>query len=373
MRVLISTLGGMLLVACTAVTLAASPARTTAGKSQETPAYVVHKVTRGETLWRISQKHQTSVGAIMDYNRMTDQTVREGMTLRIPIKKPEVQKQPRQHLHIVADGETFWSIADRYSISPEALATANPNINPNRIHEDMELVIPGGQGGSAPPAPRPESPPAAPDTSMLEHVVQPNETYYSIAKRYGVPMETVVAANPQTRPERLREGMKIWVPQKGAKPASPPAPGGSTSARTYKIREGDSMATIAQKFGVTEASLLKQNNLSQGDPFYVDDVLKIPATSSASGPKPKSPSQAVEKPGSISPPAPKPKANPPNNVNGDGAVRSYIVSATENAESICEAFGITKQQLFEYNRMPMSTKLKPGDEIMIPRPGMKRR
>jgi hypothetical protein len=43
------------------------------------------------------------------------------------------------------------------------------------------------------------------------------------------------------------------------------------------------------------------------------------------------------------------------------------VSAGENENTICEAFGISKQALFDYNRLSSTTKLKPGDEIAIPR------
>jgi hypothetical protein len=43
------------------------------------------------------------------------------------------------------------------------------------------------------------------------------------------------------------------------------------------------------------------------------------------------------------------------------------VSAGEDENTICEAFGISKQALFSYNHLSATTKLKPGDEIAIPR------
>jgi len=50
----------------------------------------------------------------------------------------------------------------------------------------------------------------------------------------------------------------------------------------------------------------------------------------------------------------------------DGVIRSYIVGAGEDENTISEAFGISRKQLLEYNRLSSSTNLKPGDEIMIP-------
>ncbi len=380
----IAMLGGLLLMACSGTPASAAAATTPSSKGKAKsqtlpPAYVEHKVTRGETLWRIAQKHKTSVGSIMDYNRMSDQMVREGMTLRIPTPRPQDPKTQREHLHVVKGRETFWSIADEYGISPKALAQANPNVNPNRLHEDMELVIPveeraeasaaGATSGNAP-----SSLPAPTQPGMMAHKVEDNETYYSIAKRYGVTMDAMVTANPQVKPERLRPGMTVQVPKTTRPPANTdPAPansGGSSVAsgpnqRTYKIRSGDTMASIAQKHGVSEASLLKENKLSENDPFYVDDVLKIPAGQSV--PRANSGNKTVVQPGEKPGTSPQP---PKQQTKGkEGSIPSYIVSAGEDIATICDAFGISRQQLLEYNRLPANARLKTGDEIMIPRSG----
>lgn len=395
MRVLV---GGLLLSALGAMPLsgaAATPA--SKGKSQTPPAHVEHKVTRGETLWRIAQKHKTSVGAIMDYNRMSDQTVREGMTLRIPTPQPHgARAAARQHLHVVKRGETFWGISEDYGISPKLLAEANPNVNPSKLHEDLELVIPAGGGPEVPASGASEvsSPPAAPlQPGMLAHKVEDNQTYYSIAKQYGITMEAMVAANPQVKPERLRPGMTVQVPVKSTRPSTPqdtpkPSNSGSTMAggsasepqRTYKIRAGDTMEAIAAKHGVTQEALLKENKLSPSDPFYVDDVLKIPAGGRSTTPRSVNTNRTVVQPGEKSGSVPAPSrrqtsaADPePEPSTGSrekqGVIPSYTVSAGEDIATICDAFGITRQQLLDYNRLPANARLKTGDHIMIPKSG----
>jgi hypothetical protein len=134
---------------------------------------------------------------------------------------------------------------------------------------------------------------------------------------------------------------------------------------------------------VSESALLRENKLTADDPIYVDDVLKIPGggtvTSSASSTtktgatptktdtsNPKANTTPTKSPAPAAPPKP-PAGTPPNTVAGDGTIRSYIVSAGENENTICEAFGISKQALFDYNHLTATTKLKPGDEIAIPR------
>jgi LysM repeat protein len=199
----------------------------------------------------------------------------------------------------------------------------------------------------------------------------------------------VVAANPDVRPERLRAGMKVWVPSKKNESAPPPAPApqskpltaantsptAAKGARTHLVKENDSIASIAKKYHVSEAALLRENKLTEDDAIYVDDTLKIPASDSAavaSSPPPGQSKSSTTAPKSSPPaPAPQPKSasgsTASNTVGSDGVIRSYIVSAGENENTICEAFGISKQTLFEYNRLSPSAKLKPGDEIAIPR------
>jgi LysM repeat protein len=335
----------------------------------------------------------------MDFNHLPDHTVREGMVLKIPPNVVESSPPVRhQQVHVVKRGEDFWDIADHYKIKPSVLAKANPDVNPNRIHADMKLNIPVED--TADKSPRRDEPttPRPKPASMVQHTVGEDETFYSIGRRYGVTMEAVVAANPDMPPERLRAGMKVWVPSKNP-PASPPpsAPPAKQPAptkvaenttpsrgRTHVVKENESIAIIAKKYAVSESALLRENKLTEDDPIYVDDVLKIPgsgssATAAASSPPkagttPTKPTASTTKTGttptkptaSAAPPK-SPASTPPNTVTGDGTIRSYIVSAGEDENSICEAFGISKQTLFDYNRLAATTKLKPGDEIAIPR------
>ena len=376
---------------------AAPPPRS---QSLDAPAAVAeHKVTRGETLWSVSQKYHTSVGAIMDFNHLPDNTVREGMTLKIPPNVVESSPVRHKQVHVVKRGEDFWDIAEHYKIKPSVLAKANPDVNPNRIHADMKLNIPVDEIVAK--VSRRDEPPMRPQQpAMVQHTVAEEETFYSIGRHYGVAMDAIVAANPNVAPERLRAGMKVWVPAKNS-PAPPPsvppppqpakqvaqskAPEGTTPTRgrSHIVKENESIALIAKKYAVSESALLRENKLSADDPIYVDDVLKIPgggsggvspassstkigATSAKTGTSNTKTEAAPTKSPTPAPPK-TPASTPPNTVAGDGTIRSYIVSAGENENTICEAFGISKQVLFDYNRLSSTAKLKPGDEIAIPR------
>jgi len=410
-----------------------SAASSQAKSSPDKPAGIIeHKVAKGETLWSISQKHQTSIGEIMSHNKLDSNQVREGMILKIPPREavtPSTNNiavtrpvSGRESIHIVKNGETFWSIAEKHKVNPQTLAEANPNLNPNRLHPDMEVIVPSSKLASpaqktTPAAitksqPQPSRPaqnsPASANT--FQHTLVQGETFYSLGKKYSVKLADVISANPNLKPERLAPGTKVNIPGKGpanvaantkapapapanvaktttaARPTSAPAPASASTKHTVKT--GDSIANIAQRYEISPEALLRENNLKAGDPIYIDDVLTIPV-SKKSAVSDTSNSKSVEKPSATSPqqqtastktsPAPAPekkeetvatenKAKEPGPVDvaPDGSIVSYTISFGETEETICEAFGITKKELFEYNKLGQGAKLRPGDEIMIP-------
>jgi LysM repeat protein len=441
----------------------AAPASAASSQLQNPPAKTAgptqHKVTKGETMWSIAQKHQTSVGEIIAHNKLQSHIVREGMTLKIPSREavkpitsttPSAPRPSREAVHVVKSGDTFWTIAERYKISAQALAQANPNINPNRLHPDMEINVPPAQIASSAQktipsttlkpssSPTPSQPAVA---SRGEHILEPGETFYSISKKRGIKLADLVAANPSLKPERLKPGTKINIPgysndntnpnkpvsvaaAPAPKPVAPAAPANTSVTSTaptkrHTVIEGDSIASIAERYAISTDALLKQNHLTDSDSIYIGDVLTIPTTSSgssastapktasvkppvskpepapasspapaptptpepaatmasvsdtANSPAPKTAAPApqpvnVEAAATIPIPPPKPKLHAPLLVAEDGSIRSYIVSHGETDETICEAFGITKKELYEHNKLSQGTQLRPGDEIMIP-------
>lgn len=395
------------LSAATAKSSAVKPAKTAA------KAYDEHVVKKGETLWSIAQAHNTSVGEVMDYNHLSNQTVREGVTLKIPHKTEVADKESvRQHIHVVEDGQTFWSVADEYGVSSEALAKANPNVNPNRLHPDMELVIPAEEPGSdaakkADGAGRSSSPSlsskAAPTSKAGTYTVAEGETFYSIGKKYGVSSDALATANPSVKPERMRNGTQLVIPSgkapkqmaalnldsstapvaDGAKPTIKP----TTTAKPgvlHTVREKESVYSIARMYGVQEEPLMRANRLNSRDTLHPGDILTIPGATKTPASRTTAPSVVARAPEVTPNPAPasKPAASRPSfapekpvpsapvssvsPAAKGGPVQSYVVSAGENEHTIAEAFGISKQQLFDYNRLDNSTSLRAGDEIMIP-------
>ena len=61
-----------------------------------------------------------------------------------------------------------------------------------------------------------------------------------------------------------------------AKPTAPGTPAPSTTARTYRVKSGDTLSAIAGRFGVSVSSIVKLNDLSDPGSLKIGQVLLIP-------------------------------------------------------------------------------------------------
>ncbi len=102
-----------------------------------------HVVERGETLYKISKKYGVTVDLLLRHNPgVTASTLSTGKRLAIPTIGGEAATA--SVIHKVKKGETAWSIAQRYNLTVEELAAANPTMKEKgkKLRKGTELVIP---------------------------------------------------------------------------------------------------------------------------------------------------------------------------------------------------------------------------------------
>jgi len=113
-----------------------------------------------------------------------------------------------------------------------------------------------------------------------------------IARRYGVTLSALLAANNIPNPNRLLVGQRVVIPGAAASapaaanpPAAvnPPAAAPETPAaqvRTHVVKRGEGLARIAAQYGISWQALANFNNISNPDLIYAGMVLRIPAPGS---------------------------------------------------------------------------------------------
>jgi LysM repeat protein len=98
--------------------------------------------------------------------------------------------------------------------------------------------------------------------SARSHTVKPGETLWGVARRYGVTVPALAAENGMTSQSQLVAGSRLKIP--GARgTGGADAPAAESSRMTYKVRRGDTLTEIAQRFNVSVQQLKAWNQIRQ--------------------------------------------------------------------------------------------------------------
>lgn len=108
------------------------------------------------------------------------------------------------------------------------------------------------------------------------HVVRSGETLASIARQYGVSASALARANGITNPDLIWAGQRLVIPG-GSSGSSSGGGSSGSAARTYTVKQGDTLNAIAQRYGVSAAALAAANGLSNPNNIRIGMVLRIPA------------------------------------------------------------------------------------------------
>jgi polysaccharide deacetylase family sporulation protein PdaB len=108
------------------------------------------------------------------------------------------------------------------------------------------------------------------------YVVKAGDTLWAIANRFGVTINQIAAANNITNVNLIRVGQVLIIPGSSTVPV--PEPGAQVK---YTVKAGDTLWAIARKYGVTVTQIAQANNIRYVNLIYVNQVLVIPASSTA--------------------------------------------------------------------------------------------
>ncbi|MFO7630993.1 MAG: LysM peptidoglycan-binding domain-containing protein [Caldilinea sp.] len=135
----------------------------------------------------------------------------------------------------------------------------------------MEATVTPTPTATPPPTATPV--PIVQQTVFLRHVVESGETLLSLAIKYDVSVEEIQRANNLSS-ELIRVGDELTIPV--LRDSVVAQLSAVTTNFEYIVTSGDTLSTIATKFGSTVEGLLLANNLAAGQFIRPGDVLVIP-------------------------------------------------------------------------------------------------
>lgn len=200
----------------------------------EEPVKVIkdtYKVMKGDTLYGIARKLDTTVDELKKINNLTDNSLSIGQILKIPTKTIDIGDT---EIYQVQKGDTLYGIANKYGISLSELKAIN-NLDNDNLAIGQLINVPSGL------------------SVANTYIVSKGDTLYSIAKKFNIGIDKLKDVNNLTN-NMLSMGQKLIIPFE--------------EDLTYVVKAGDTLYNIARKFNTTVDDLKRLNNL-------VSDILSI--------------------------------------------------------------------------------------------------
>lgn len=360
------------------------------GRSTTVASAGTHKIRSGETIGAIARRYGTSSKAIMRLNGIRDaRRIRAGKTLKIPGQRqvaaaptqraPKVARSTTQHK--LRKGETLGHLAERYGTTSTAIKRANKIRDARRLQIGQTLVIPNAVVAEAPAsattqpsAARASAAQAAPvqrvaakPTGTTTHALRKGENIGMLAKRYAVSVKDILRANNIRDTRRLQIGQKLVIPgsaMAGSATAGSSTTGSSTTGssttgssttdsqvavakaapkpakqiaqaaagRVHRLRAGETLGGVAQRYGVSTRDLMRTNGISNARRVRVGRALVIPS----------------------------------ENASGTPEMKSHTVRSGDSPYSIARLYGVTVKALLRANGIRNPRSLRPGQILVIP-------
>ena len=152
--------------------------------------------------------------------------------------------------YTVKSGDTLSAIASRFGVSVNDI-TGYSSGNPNLIYQGEVLTIGGGA--------------KAPATTTKTYTVQSGDTLSGIAAKFGV-STSQISGYRSGNPNVIYPGEVLTIGGGSSAPAQ--------TTRTYTVKAGDNLSTIAQNLGTTVNALVSRNGIANPNLIYPGQVLK---------------------------------------------------------------------------------------------------
>ncbi|MDZ7716711.1 MAG: LysM peptidoglycan-binding domain-containing protein [Balneolaceae bacterium] len=241
--------------------------------------------------------------------------------------------QAQQKTHQVQAGETLFSIAKEYNITVQDLRDWN-NLEGNELRVGQSLIVEGDQSTE--------------DTTT--HVVEAQETLFSISKRYGVSIPELKSWN-NLSDNNLTIGQELIIYTNGDN-------GGDNTNKSivvketaqrntyYTVKSGDTLYEIARAHNMTVTELKALNDLSSNN-IAIGQELTVKETAAP-------PSVAADT-----------KSSP------QGKFITYTLTENQSLDNILSRFEMDKDEFEALNPGISSTQFQRGQKLTVLAPPSK--
>lgn len=191
--------------------------------------YIVKK---GDTLYSIAQKYNTTVDDLKKQNQLTTNQLTVGQVLTIPVTS--------SINYIVKKGDTLYKIASQNNTTVDILKKLN-NLTNDTLGIGQQIQLPSSEIIKIP-------------TTSTTYTVKKGDTLYSIAKEFNTTIDKIKSQNSFTN-NNLTIGQVLEIPTIASITKT-------STTTTYTVKPGDTLYSLAREFNTTVNNLKALNNLT---------------------------------------------------------------------------------------------------------------
>lgn len=159
------------------------------------------------------------------------------------------------------------------------------------------------------------------------YTVQPGDTLSGIAIENGTTSLALARENNLSNPDRIYVGQQLLIPEAGGTPTG--------TSSTHTVKNGESLSTIAARYGMTVAELAAANGITNTNVIYIGTRLNI-------------------------------SSEPVDFTPGSDSAGSHTVASGETLGKIAAAYGTTVQTLVDLNGISNPDLIRVGQILTVP-------
>lgn len=290
--------------------------------------FYLHTVGRGNTFYSLAKVYGVTADEIKAANPGFGNGLKLGAVILIPKASKSTNETTSRisvsydnyFFHVVKQGESLFGIAKIYGVKVEDLITIN-KLRSTDISPGYHLKIPEMELVQVPEKKEPQQ--TKPQKlSYFEYTVKPKETLFSIAKRYGIGLETLKYIN-NLPSNYIRTGQIVLIPKVVQDRQA------QKDYIIHQVQAREGLYGIARKYGVA-VDQIKAINPRLTDAIAIGQEIRIPRMS-----------------------------------NEKGFIEHRVVSRKERLSDIAREYEITMRNLKDLNPFAPK-KLRRGETVNIP-------
>lgn len=281
-----------------------------------------------DTLEAIAAEFGQSVESIMMLNHLSTEKLQVGDVLFVDAAR-DLEIDGELQYFTVRRGDSLEAIAKRYDTNVNALMRAN-NLTGHRIFAGDKLRLPYNVNGDIIASVVIE------EETPATYTVRSGDTLFDIAYAYQLSIDQLIAFN-KLYGSTIHPGQELQLVATEQVPAPEPL--------VYEVRQGDTLSSIANRYGVTIDDISEFNNIAPTGILSIGNKLKIPEHFA---------SELVASSGQID--------------QGASATATYVVQRGDTLIGIANRYNTSVESIAVANRV-RGAYIRVGQELQVPSAG----